>query len=177
MDAYTGEIRLFAGNFAPQNWAFCDGATLSIQQYPALYSITGIQFGGDGINTFKLPNLQGKAPMHFGNGNGLTPRVLGAQYGEDAVTIISTQMPLHNHIARGSSVSDGGVSSPQNAVWGTEKGLGAKKPYKALNASTKVAMSSSTIGLSGGNQPHNNMQPFLAINFIICLDGDYPVKP
>ncbi|WP_431027701.1 phage tail protein [Lysinibacillus sp. LZ02] len=177
MDAYIGEIRLFAGSFAPENWAFCNGEILFIQEYSALYSIIGIRFGGDGVNTFKLPDLRGRAPMHFGNGNGLTPRAFGSQHGENTVSLNITQIPLHNHIAQGSSVSDGGVSSPENAVWGTEKGFGAIRPYKALDESNPVTMGDSAIGFSGGSEPHNNMQPFLAMNFIICLDGDYPIRP
>lgn len=178
LDAYIGEIRIFSGNYAPQNWVLCNGDRLSIQQYKELYGILGTEFGGDGVNNFCLPNLRGQAPMHFGSGAGLTMRKFGSQVGVQEVKLTAIEMPSHNHIAQASSVSAGGMSSPINAIWGTEAGFNATKPYKALDTKNQVQMNDIAIGFTGGSQPHNNMQPFLAMNFIMCVKGgENPSKP
>ncbi len=174
MDPYLGEIRIFAGNYAPSDWAFCDGRELSVVQNNALFSIIGITYGGDGKTTFKLPDLRGCAPMHFGNGPNLTPRTIAQSIGLITVTLNETQMPIHNHTAQGSSVVAGGIDNPTNAIWGSESALSAK-PY--VNVKNAVAMKADIVKPQGGNQPHNNMQPFVAMNFIICLEGIYPPKP
>lgn len=174
MDPYLGEIRIFAGNYAPRDWAFCDGSLLSIAQYNALYSIIGITYGGDGKTTFQLPDLRGRAPMHYGDGPGLTPRTFAQSIGSSTVTLNQTQMPIHKHITQGSSVVAGGINNPTNAIWGSKSALSAK-PYVSLK--NTVAMKIDIVNPQGGNQSHNNMQPFVAMNFIICLDGIYPPKP
>ena len=173
MDGYIGEIRIFAGNYAPVGWALCDGREFLINQNTALFSVMGTIYGGDGKTTFKLPDLRGRAPMHFGNGPGLTPRQFGEQIGSSTVTLDITEMPNHNHIAQGSSVIAGGDNDPTNAVWGSESAI-STKPYVGLKNAT--AMNPAIIQSQGGNQPHNNMQPFLAMSFIICLEGVYPPK-
>ncbi|MGE7843733.1 phage tail protein [Lysinibacillus sp. NPDC093712] len=174
MDPYLGEIRIFAGNYAPRDWAFCDGRELSVVQNSALFSIIGITYGGDGKTTFKLPDLRGRAPMHYGNGPDLMPRTFAQSIGSSTVTLNETQMPNHNHRVQGSSVVAGGIDNPTNAIWGSESALSAK-PYVSLK--NAVAMKVDIVKPQGGDQPHNNMQPFVAMNFIICLEGIYPPKP
>jgi len=173
MDPYLGEIRIFAGNYAPRDWAFCDGRELSVAQNSALFSILGATYGGDGTTTFKLPDLRGRAPMHFGNGPDLTPRKIAQTIGTSTVTLTETQMPIHTHRPQGSSVVAGGIDNPTNAIWGSESAL-SSKPY--VNVKDPVAMKADIVKPQGGNQPHNNMQPFVAMNFIICLEGVYPPK-
>ncbi|WP_286926343.1 MULTISPECIES: phage tail protein [Lysinibacillus] len=173
-DPYLGEIRIFAGNYAPRDWALCDGRLLSIAQYNALFSIIGITYGGDGKTTFQLPDLRGRAPMHYGDGPGLTTRTFAQPIGTSTVTLNETQMPIHKHRVQGSSVVAGGINNPTNAIWGSELAISAK-PY--VNVKNPVAMKVDIVKPQGGNQPHNNMQPFVAMNFIICLEGIFPQKP
>lgn len=175
MGQYIGEIRLFAGNYAPKGWALCNGELLSIQQNIPLYSIIGNLYGGDGITTFALPNFQGMAPMGQGAGPGLTPRPLGDVTGKTSEQLQLAQMPNHTHTANGTSVSSGStaLADPTNAIWGSEFVSAPNKPY-AANASVEMnAMALSTVG---GNAAHNNMQPFLALNFIIALEGEFPPR-
>lgn len=166
-DPYLGEIRVFAGNFAPQNWALCNGQLLAIAQYSALFSILGTTYGGDGIRTFGLPNLQGSAPMHWGNGPGLTPRTLGESGGSANVTLQSPEMPGHNHAAM-ASLSSADQASPAGNV------IADATMYAPPPLATPLTASSLTP--TGGSQPHNNMQPYLALTFIISLQGIYPPR-
>lgn len=172
-EAYLGEIRIFAGNYAPSGWALCDGARLSVQENPNLYSIIGSSYGGDGLNYFDLPDLRERAPMHVGDGGGLKPRTIGSQVGSNTVSLSIAGMPSHNHIAQGSSQSSNGVSSPENAIWGSTPPF-SQTPYITLTNPT--AMNTAVMQPQGGEQPHNNMQPYLAMNFIICLEGLYPLR-
>lgn len=174
MDPYIGEIRLFAGNFAPQDWAFCLGQTLSVQQYQALYTIIGTRFGGTPNQTFKLPNLQGCALIHQGQGPGLTDRVYTSTGGTTTERLSVAQIASHTHVPNG--VTSNSTTSPANAIWGG--GVGATStnrgtPIYATEAN--VAMSGMAIGPAGGNAAHNNMQPYVAINYIIALYGIYPI--
>lgn len=175
-EAYTGEIRIFAGNYAPIDWAFCDGSTLLVNQHQVLFTIIGNRFGGDGKTDFKLPDLRGKAPMHYGTGTGLTTREFATEVGEVSVSLSSEQMPAHKHEIQGSTKTTGGASSPEGAVWSALGGLNPKKLYKEFTPTTKVNIHQQAIETTGGNMPHNNMQPYVALNFIICLYGEYPVK-
>jgi microcystin-dependent protein len=172
-EAYLGEIRLFAGNFAPRYWALCNGQIMSISQNTALFSILGTTYGGDGRTTFALPNLSGKAPMHWGDGQGLTPRVLGEMDGEAAVTLLQSQLPAHTHVPMGQS--DSNSPSPEGSVWA--KTIGRRGTPAYINADPNAQMGIQAIQVQGGNSAHNNRQPYLAINFIICLSGIFPSRP
>jgi len=167
VDPFIGEIRIFGGNFAPVGWAFCNGGLLSISGNEALYSLLGTTYGGNGSTNFALPNLQGRFAMSQGQGLGLSNRILGEAVGEAQVTLISNQVGAHTHTAKGSS--KGTASSPQNAYWGTDAS-GDIAPYS--NAAPNATMQ--PLGSSGNSQPHENMQPYQAINFIIALIGVFP---
>ena len=159
---YLGEIRLFAGNFAPVGWALCQGQLLAISENDALFSLLGTTYGGDGQNTFALPNLSSRIPVHQGSGY-----VLGQAAGSETVTLVSAQLPSHGHQVN-AVAGQGGTASPSNAVWAA----GSIAAYS--DASPTVTMSPAAIAPSGGNQPHDNMSPYLVINFIIALEGIYP---
>lgn len=160
---YVGEIRMFAGNFAPVGWAFCNGALLAISDNPTLFQLIGTTYGGDGQTTFALPDLQSRVPVHVGSGFSL-----GQAAGAESVTLTTLQIPAHSHVPQCNSNS-GGVTSPQNNYWG---GVTANNPYSS--AASDSSMNSASIGLAGGSQPHDNMIPFLAVNFIISLFGVFP---
>lgn len=166
---YVGEIRMFGGNFAPAGWAFCNGATLPISENDVLFNLIGTTYGGDGQNTFQLPNLQSRVPNHMGTGGGGTYQI-GEMGGVESVTLTVSQIPSHNHLANGSN--SGGSDTPSNNFWGSSV---TGKPYVLdTNVAANVQMNAATIGPSGGNQPHDNMIPFLCINYIIALYGVYP---
>ncbi|MCR8846363.1 tail fiber protein [Paenibacillus sp. SC116] len=178
MDPYTGEIRIFAGNYAPAGWALCNGQLLQIRQYSVLFSILGNQYGGDGRNTFALPNLMGKAPMHQGQGHGLSHRTIGEEAGTPVVTLLQTEMPTHNHIPQAAN-QVGDTEKPSNHVWAQapkEGRPGREKQEPLYNATANAAMSIYALQTSGGTQPHNNMQPYLVQNYIICLNGIFPSR-
>jgi len=172
-EPFIAEIRIFAGNFAPRGWAFCDGQLLPIAQNTALFSLIGTVYGGDGRTTTALPNLQGRSPMHPGRGPGLTSRRLGQRGGVETITLVEAQMPNHTHTLRGSTdaADEEGTRNPANAVPGVPQA--SQDLYGGATSLTPMA----TVLLnSGGSQSHNNMQPFLTINFIIALVGVYPSK-
>ncbi|KGL61991.1 phage tail protein [Polaribacter sp. Hel1_85] len=204
MDPMIAQIMLFAGNFAPRGWAFCDGQLLSIAQNTALFSIIGTTYGGDGRTTFALPDLRGRAPIHPGTGPGLSTRKLGQRSGLETNTLNVLQMPIHNHIAQQTAGSievnvkvqassaaatletptDGAVLAAGNEGAGRNT-----SPVKMYNETTPdIALggvevvtnptgdSSITVGTSGGSQPVNNMQPFLGVNYIIALVGIFPSR-
>lgn len=172
-DTYIGEIRIFAGNFAPKGWALCDGQLLAIAQNTALFSLLGTTYGGNGITTFALPDMRGMAPLQQGTGAGLTERFLGEAGGSPEATLSLDQIPEHNHAP--SAVAVGNASSPTNAVWaGLAQGRGVPAVY---GTSTAVQMNPQAIGVAGESMPHNNRQPYLGLNFIIALQGIYPSRP
>jgi microcystin-dependent protein len=171
-DQFVGEIRIVPFNFAPNGWALCNGQTLPISQNTALFSLLGTQFGGNGTSTFALPNLQGNAPMDQGNGAGLTPRVMGETGGETAVTLLTTEIPSHTHTIGVASASTSGTPGP-TVVFG---GGGRGKEPAYVPPSAPVTMSPQAIGLAGGSQPHNNMPPYLVLNFVIALVGIFPAR-
>lgn len=173
---FIGEIRIFAGNFAPRGWAFCDGSTLSIAQHSALYAVLGTTYGGDGRTTLGLPNLQGRAPMHAGTGPGLTKRRLGEKGGAATEKFTDAQMPSHTHAE---------VAVPQNrrtssgTTVPTNHALGLIDDSQDIygNANNLVAMSSASItSTGGGSESRSNMQPFLTVNYIIALEGTFPQR-
>jgi microcystin-dependent protein len=173
-DQYLGEIRMVGFNFAPMGWALCNGQIMTISQNTALFSLLGTTYGGDGKSNFALPNLQASAPMGSGTGSGLPQRTPGETGGESAVTLLGTQMPSHSHGVNciGGAGSSG---SPANNVWASAAGGRVPPPVYAA-AATNVSMNAVAVQLSGGNLPHNNMPPFLAVYFVIALQGIYPQR-
>lgn len=167
-EAYIGEIRLFAGNFAPQGWALCDGSLLSIAQYDVVFSLLGTTYGGDGVSTFALPDLRGRLPIGAGQGQGLSNRVIGEQIGMEKVSLVAANTPPHTHafMVGGSASSN----SPQGQVPSTVTGFNA---YTASNTAPQ-ALNAGTVQASGGGSPHDNVMPSLALTHIICLEGVYP---
>ena len=173
MDPFVAEIRIFPFNFAPTGWATCDGQLLPLSQNTALFSLLGTTYGGDGKTNFSLPNLQGSVPMHPGQGPGLSLHDLGETGGSDTVSLLQSEIPSHNHTMR-ANTSDGTLASPSNNV---AAGPGFDRDlfwYKdgAPNAAMNLAASGST----GGGQPHNNLMPYLTLNFCISLQGVYPPR-
>jgi microcystin-dependent protein len=175
MNPYVAEIRIFAGNFAPTGWALCQGQIIPISQNTALFSLIGTSYGGDGVSTFALPNLQGSAPMHQGQGNGLSQRVLGETGGEDAVTVVTSEMPNHSHLVNASGAQGDETFPGDNFFAEARSGRALLKPYATTDA-PNTAMASSAVGPAGSSQPHNNLQPYLGITFIIALVGVFPPR-
>jgi microcystin-dependent protein len=167
---FLGEIFASGFNFAPQGYAFCDGTLLSIVQNTALFSLLGTTFGGDGRTTFGLPDLRSRVPLMFGQGNGLSPYNLGDNGGVENVTLNQAQMPMHSHQLNASS-ANGSSTSPSGGV--SAKSSQADKVYGAANG---AIMSGGAIGVAGGNQAHENRQPFLALNYYIALVGIFPSR-
>jgi microcystin-dependent protein len=164
---YVGEIRMFAGNFAPLGWMLCQGQLLPISENETLFNLIGTTYGGDGQQTFGLPDLRGRAPIHQGGGF-----VIGQNGGFENVTLNIAQLPSHNHLAAASG--SGNVVDPTDAVWSTDPG-GNTAAYTTPPQGTPPTLASNAIGSStGGAQPHDNMQPFLAVNYIISLFGIFP---
>lgn len=174
MDPFVGEIRLFAGNYAPYGWALCNGQILPIQSNTALFSLLGTTYGGNGTTNFALPNLMGRAPMHWGNGAGLTPRDLGEMSGEPNVTLLQTEIPAHNHLANAQTVSD--KLEAEGDIWATA-GAPGRGGVQYYSEKADVRLNPMAVGVAGGSQPHNNMQPYQALNFIIALQGVFPQRP
>lgn len=168
---FLGEIRLFGFNFAPVGWWLCDGSLLSIAEYDALYALLGTQFGGDGINTFAVPDLRGRVPLHQGTGRGLTPRVTGQLAGTESVTLNTAQLPTHSHpFVAATSIAT--LNAPGNtAEFG---GLGTDTMYSATGTPNTVSPISTSISFAGGCQPHDNTMPTLTASFCIALAGIFP---
>jgi microcystin-dependent protein len=164
---YVGEIRLFAGNFAINGWAFCNGQLLAISEYETLFQLIGTTYGGDGQSTFGLPDLRGRVPVHQGTGSGLSPVVIGQRAGVETVTLSSNQIPSHTHSVLASSDA-ASTNVPSSGV------VLAATSYNAYRAGVPGAALNAPVPSVGGNQPHTNMQPFLAINYIISLFGIFP---
>lgn len=171
MDAYLGEIRAFAGNFAPVGWLPCDGRQLSISEYDALYALLGTTYGGDGVSTFGLPDLQGRVPMHRQQGSYL----MGAKAGTETVTLTLQQLPVHTHAVSATNLP-GAADTPQNGLWASPVPEGTPPPPapKIYSSSTDGTMSPQAVAPQGGSQPHENMMPFLTVTFIINVQGLYP---
>ncbi|MDQ0463542.1 microcystin-dependent protein [Caulobacter ginsengisoli] len=171
---FIGEVRMFGGNFAPSGWMLCQGQLIPISENDTLFNLIGTTYGGDGQETFALPDLQGRVPMHAGTAPAFgTTYQLGEKGGTESVTLTTQQMPVHNHPPL--ATTQGPVNSPQGALLGIPNGgpagttiYGSDVPLQALNATSVQG--------AGGSQPHENMQPFLVINFIISLFGVFPTQ-
>lgn len=177
MDAYIGEVRIFAGNFTPRDWLDCNGQVVQVQQYQALYAVLGNTYGGTAPSTFALPNLDGRIPLHQGTGNGLTPRALGASGGQAAVTLDTTQIPSHRHIAQAID-TPGASKNPSGEVWGRTPKAGRPTPFDTNNfdPTLDAMMNPQAVAVAGASLAHNNMQPYLPVRFIICANGIYPAQ-
>ena len=162
---YVGEIRMFAGNFAPAGWMFCEGQLLPISEYETLFNLIGTTYGGDGQSTFALPDLRGRVPMHKSPGH-----VIGEKAGSESVTLTREQLPSHNHLPQASTA--GTATGPAASVWANSPALQFASP----NSQTHP-MNPNAVGMAGGNQPHDNMLPFQALTFVIALEGIYPQRP
>jgi microcystin-dependent protein len=176
-DQFVAEIRIFPFNFAPTGWAQCNGQLLPISQNTALFSLLGTHYGGDGKSTFALPDLQGNVPMHSGQGPGLSGRFLGEMSGSELVTLLDSEMPAHTHamMARGAAgtTTNPQGASPANMSWLAGASFGAVRGYSTLAPNTQM---SATLSITGGSLPHNNMQPYLTLNFCIALQGVFPPR-
>jgi len=161
---FIGEIRMFAGNFAPVGWAFCNGALIPISENDALFNLIGTTYGGDGQTTFALPNLQSRVPVHVGPGF-----ALGQSGGAESVTLTTSQIPAHSHVPQAFNATTNNQPSPLGNVWAADTAL---SPYSS--SAPSVGMNPAACGLTGGSQPHDNMVPFLVINFILSLFGVFP---
>ena len=163
---YVGEIRLFGGNFAPRDWAFCDGRLLPISENDVLFQLIGTTYGGDGQTTFALPDLRGRVPIHWGQGPTLTNRVIGETGGVESVTLTQQQIPVHTHGVPVSST----VAGSRSAVGGIPAALPSDVAYAPGTPDEDRAWTTP----AGGSQPHENLQPYLAVNYIISLFGVFP---
>jgi microcystin-dependent protein len=178
MDPFVAEVRIFPFNFAPKGWALCDGQLLPLSQNTALFSLLGTTYGGDGKVTFALPDFQGRAALGQGQGPGLSLYDLGEEIGTETVTLLTTEIPVHNHAFSATSDQGTTASSAGNQLakaFGGSKQASFTGEYLNTN-SPNVAMSPFSTGVTGGSLPHNNMQPYLTLNFCIALQGVYPPR-
>jgi microcystin-dependent protein len=171
MEGYLAQIMLFAGGFAPNGWAYCQGQTLKIISNSALFALVGTTYGGDGRNNFALPNFAGRTAVGTGAGAGLSQVSLGEKGGSDATTLTTSMMPAHTHTLNASANPGTAASIAGNVL----ANAGTDKVY--LNAGSPVGMKNESIGVTGGNQPFDSRQPYLGINYVICLSGIYPSRP
>jgi len=169
-EPFLGEVRMFGFNFAPRNYAFCDGQILLISQNEALFSLLGTTYGGNGRTTFGLPEMRGRLPIHMGGGSGLTHRTLGSKSGQETVNLNPNQLPQHTHVAQASQ-SAADTPDPSGKL------LADTAPREFYASPENLnSLHHGTIALSGGGGAHNNMQPYLAINFCIALAGVFPTR-
>jgi microcystin-dependent protein len=169
---FLAEIRIFPFNFAPKGWAFCDGQVMSISQNTALFSLLGTTYGGDGKSNFALPDMQGNAPMHPGQGPGLSLHDLGEMSGSDTVTLLESEMPAHSHPLTAA------VNAALIKLPGPTVSLARSKNATVYQDTpgNLVSLNDNTIAPAGGDQPHNNLMPYLTLNFCIALQGVYPPR-
>jgi microcystin-dependent protein len=167
---YLGEIRMFAGNFAPVGWAFCDGAIISIAENDSLYALIGTTYGGDGQQTFALPDLRGRIPLHQGTGPGLATRIIGELAGSEQVTLLSNHLPNHGHDLMANTAA-ATVDAPAGKVLAAGTGVNLFAP-----AAQDTDMAAVSLTNTGGGQSHENMMPSLCVSFIIALSGIYPTQ-
>jgi microcystin-dependent protein len=172
-DPFVAEIRIFPFNFAPKGWAFCDGQLLPLSQNTALFSLLGTTYGGDGKSNFALPNMQGNAPMHPGQGPGLSLHDLGETGGSETVSLLESEIPAHPHSLMASGTSSSKPNPSGNALTRIQSGA---TPYLAPAGAPLVNFAAVALTPAGGDQPHNNMQPFLTLSFCIALQGVFPPR-
>ena len=171
-DQFVAEIRIFPFNFPPTGWAFCDGQLMPISQNTALFALVGTYYGGDGKSTFALPNMRGNAPMQSGQGQGLSERFLGEMSGVESVTLINSEIPVHTHaMLANNGLANSRTPTPTAAMARATGGL----LYDV--AANQTQMAPAALSLAGGGLPHNNMQPYLTLNFCIALQGVFPQRP
>lgn len=176
---YLGEIRMVGFNFAPAGWQLCNGQTLPIQQYAALFSLLGTTYGGNGTSTFQLPNLQSRVPIHQGTGIGLSTYVIGQASGTENVTLLYNNMPIHNHTI-GVSTANGSSTAPSNNILAVTNGGNDRAPSAGnldfVTTAANATMAPTAVSQAGGSIPHTNIQPYLVVNFIIALTGIFPSR-
>ncbi len=177
MEGYIAQIIMFGGNFAPRNWAFCDGQSLLIASYTALFSLLGTSFGGDGRTTFALPDMRGRVSIHPGTGPGLSSYNLGARGGSERVTLTLANLPSHNHIAT-TTINAVAGQATQSSPAGNFLAVAPDEVYAATGstAAMNAASAQTTVAAAGGSQAFSVMQPYLAVNYIICLFGTFPSR-
>lgn len=175
MDPFVAEIRIFPFNFAPKGWAFCDGQILPLSQNTALFSLLGTTYGGDGKSNFALPNLQGSAAKHPGQGPGLNLYDLGQTGGVEFLTLLQSEIPFHAHQFGGANAAGGDQQTPAGNVWASAP-AGRNGSINLYAAAPTGAVNPNCMPPAGGGQPHNNMQPYLVLNFCIALQGVYPPR-
>ncbi|XAH23521.1 tail fiber protein [Xylophilus sp. GW821-FHT01B05] len=169
---FVAEIRIVTFNFAPTGWAQCNGQLMPISQNTALFSLLGTNYGGDGNTTFALPNFQGSFPLHQGQGPSLSSYDIGQIGGASSVTLLSSELPSHSHNIVPGAPANAAVADPQGAALGASP----SRPYSST-AAPSVAMSPAAVGVAGAGQPHNNLPPYLVLNFIIAMQGIFPSRP
>lgn len=169
-DQFLGEIRMFAGNFAPYGWALCNGQILAISQNAALFALIGTYYGGDGVSTFQLPNLQSRVPLHQGQGVGLSLYTVGQAGGAETVVLTTAQMPAHNHAV----ASNNGPGTSTHPAVNFLASTSSDRPYGT--ASDGSTLAPTAVSINGSSQPHTNLQPFLTVTFIIALQGIFPSR-
>jgi microcystin-dependent protein len=176
-EPFVGEIRMVGFNFAARGWMLCNGQLLPIAQNAALFSLLGTTYGGNGTTTFALPDLRGRAPVHQGQGPGLSNYVMGQSAGVETVTLISTQMPIHTHLVNASSVI-GESTAPTSNILAVVGDPNAGTTFSAYSppATANTTLSPTALGTAGGNQPHENLQPYLCVNFMIATQGIFPSR-
>lgn len=172
-DPFVAEIRIFPFNFAPRGWAFCDGQLLPLSQNTALFSLLGTTYGGNGKSNFALPDLQGRAPMHPGQGPGLSLHDLGETGGSDTVSLLESEIPSHSHAMRADLIDLGEVTTPTSTT-----SLAISRNISIFNPTTQgiVSMSGQSLAPAGGDMPHNNLQPYLTFYFCIAMQGVFPPR-
>lgn len=174
---YLGEVRMFAGNFAPSGWALCNGQTLNISQYTALFALLGTTFGGNGVSTFQLPNLQGRLPLGQGQGLGLSNYIVGQNSGTENVSLSTTNLPQHNHALNASQTTANQANIANTLLPGKMPGTGK---FYTVNTGTPPptfgTLNAQTVGQTGGNNPHPNLMPSLCVSFIIAMVGIFPSR-
>jgi microcystin-dependent protein len=172
---FVAEIRIWACNFAPTGWAMCNGQLLPISQNTALFSLLGTFYGGDGKSTFGLPDFQGRGSMHQGQGSGLSDRFLGEMSGVETVTLLTSEMPVHNHVVGGAFSLGGNSLSAVGGLW-SQSPAGRGGFVNIYSTPATGAVNPNSLAITGGSLPHNNLQPYLTLNFCIALQGVFPPR-